>query len=1315
MADIKDFSEILGQRESSGNYKAIGTEGGYIGKYQFGWAALHDLGYIKNKKPKGMTQSEFLSNPANWSGKSNIKSQNDFLSNNNVQEEAFTQWDGLLTQRTAPLLEQYGGQQIDGMTITPERLKAASHLLGTGEMKKMLERGTFQGGKVDALGTSAKEYFELFPDGQDVKTAPRDVPFSAADDNFQNLFDTKDTHHNKLDTSGGELIPEPKEPKEQPDSSMMPTDLNILMQGGDANSKATEYQIADDDWSLVDSAAVGAGTSVMGTGLMVGLETGSVSKGLAQIAPDQGMFYTPDDEDRKTIIDSGLPSTAYEALLKNVDSKEHLQAKLKVIQQNVKFQDKVNEQGMSHQVAMGLGDFTGDPFSYVPLGYANLANKAFKGTKIINNRLVPQLAESLTTTYLSEKYLRNGITGVEADVGGALIGATVMVTGMAGVSKGLDSMMRRVSNSETALNTGREDPTYNTADMHPQGERTVVDEDTEVLQSGRVMTRGIIDEPVAGEARSDLRFWQHDSITTALKDKATASTAMLFDTPVQGFKDTEFTTSAPTINNVVRNLNDRDNEVFSLWDDYREAEFQRGQSLGKYQSLEDVDVEFKMILDNHDNMDLTTLTPSQKIMIKAYQEFATRHAEFIKDPSRVSGKQGAPAVAENMIDDMNWRTRTYNRLAVNEFVSKFDNPEAAQRMFADAIKKAFHEDMNAARKAYNEKVIREELEVVAEGELAADVLPDELLDKYAMNYAYGVINNGNTTMFDTDMFEGTTTRKTDHFKTRMNIPLHGKVNLPDGTEWSPFKLEYNDFGAQMRSYSTSVNGQIAINAVTGKHVKDFSKEIDAMAKQSEGGKALKSMLDNVLRNSPYDKYTNIDVASDTLRDATLGLTSAMTHTANMVEVFGNLHRQGVVPAAMKHIVKALGKDLQKIMRMQPKTLKREFGTMMMGKALTRRMNMTREDYVNQLMTRVDKSDNASKALANLRYGVALTVDKLPWVRAMRYIHEGMIDAGNQVALDEMLRVSRGMVKGRMLKDTSIVSDKFLQANNIPREVADKAIAHLKLLPDGIDVKTEDLPSDFDMTSWMNSPDTMNVMRLVHAFNDELMAKTDNVGQTLVQPSGAFGRLFWMYKRFATVSTQILSRNAGEIKDLGRVGRMVGVLTAGGLATMHYVGTTVYKASAIDDKYEREKYLDDNLSLDKIAAASLKRHPMLAGWNMIYDGFGGMVNAPYAGIGKTTFEDVAGTYAGRGETSQSFLADVTRNGLGMVAPARVVGAAGAATFNAGHLAWNALDDEHLRYNQEKNVEKALYKSLETFVPNEPHMRKLYKQLTTLFQE
>ena len=54
---------MLGKRESNNKYTVINTYG-YLGKYQFGGAALTDLGYKKKRK---------------WVGKNGMNSHKDFL------------------------------------------------------------------------------------------------------------------------------------------------------------------------------------------------------------------------------------------------------------------------------------------------------------------------------------------------------------------------------------------------------------------------------------------------------------------------------------------------------------------------------------------------------------------------------------------------------------------------------------------------------------------------------------------------------------------------------------------------------------------------------------------------------------------------------------------------------------------------------------------------------------------------------------------------------------------------------------------------------------------------------------------------------------------------------------------------------------------------------------------------------------------------------------------------------------------------------------------------------------------------------------
>lgn len=59
---------------------------GYIGKYQFGYAALKELGYTS------ANSNDDLNNPSLWTGKDNIKSKEDFFNNPQVQESIMFQY-----------------------------------------------------------------------------------------------------------------------------------------------------------------------------------------------------------------------------------------------------------------------------------------------------------------------------------------------------------------------------------------------------------------------------------------------------------------------------------------------------------------------------------------------------------------------------------------------------------------------------------------------------------------------------------------------------------------------------------------------------------------------------------------------------------------------------------------------------------------------------------------------------------------------------------------------------------------------------------------------------------------------------------------------------------------------------------------------------------------------------------------------------------------------------------------------------------------------------------------------------------------------
>jgi len=136
----------IGKSESGGKYDVVNSIG-YAGKYQFGYPALIDTGYVKSS----CKSNSQLRNPNNWTGKNGVSSLEDWLSNAAEQESAMEN----LTKRNYTTLCRIGA--VD-KSMPPEDVAgmlAVSHLLGPGGAKKY-RNGESQ---TDAYGTTGGAYF----------------------------------------------------------------------------------------------------------------------------------------------------------------------------------------------------------------------------------------------------------------------------------------------------------------------------------------------------------------------------------------------------------------------------------------------------------------------------------------------------------------------------------------------------------------------------------------------------------------------------------------------------------------------------------------------------------------------------------------------------------------------------------------------------------------------------------------------------------------------------------------------------------------------------------------------------------------------------------------------------------------------------------------------------------------------------------------------------------------------------------------------------------------------------------------------------
>jgi hypothetical protein len=145
----KALKTQIAYSESSFNYGAE-NQFSYLGKYQFGSAALTDQGYIKPDAYARYGQ-DAVNYPSSWTGKDGINSKDAFKNNAGVQERAM---DNLL-QRNYNTLSRTGGVKSTDDPATVAGMLSTSHLLGAGGAKKWRETGV----GADANKTTGSTYF----------------------------------------------------------------------------------------------------------------------------------------------------------------------------------------------------------------------------------------------------------------------------------------------------------------------------------------------------------------------------------------------------------------------------------------------------------------------------------------------------------------------------------------------------------------------------------------------------------------------------------------------------------------------------------------------------------------------------------------------------------------------------------------------------------------------------------------------------------------------------------------------------------------------------------------------------------------------------------------------------------------------------------------------------------------------------------------------------------------------------------------------------------------------------------------------------
>ncbi|MFC1393099.1 M23 family metallopeptidase [Acinetobacter junii] len=137
---------------------------GYIGFFQFGEAALIDLGYYKHWKDNS-DKTKANDWTGSWTGHNGVNSLSDFLKSPAKQVQIIGEWIDLLCKRLRNRsFNEYYGKIINGIEITESGAIAGAHLVGEGGLGSFLGISGFKGNykEVDGNNVHISKYIEMF-------------------------------------------------------------------------------------------------------------------------------------------------------------------------------------------------------------------------------------------------------------------------------------------------------------------------------------------------------------------------------------------------------------------------------------------------------------------------------------------------------------------------------------------------------------------------------------------------------------------------------------------------------------------------------------------------------------------------------------------------------------------------------------------------------------------------------------------------------------------------------------------------------------------------------------------------------------------------------------------------------------------------------------------------------------------------------------------------------------------------------------------------------------------------------------------------
>jgi hypothetical protein len=166
MKTLAAFIVVLKMMESGGDYQSVNSLN-FLGAYQFGEAALTDLGFVRY-------DGDAYDNDygGGWTGKYGVKSAKQFLASERAQDKAMEEWLKIMwSYIELHKVDHYAWSEVGGEQLTPSGMLAAAHLLGAESLAKYV-KSDGKSDLRDPYGTPISSYITKL-NGYDVPFAPR--------------------------------------------------------------------------------------------------------------------------------------------------------------------------------------------------------------------------------------------------------------------------------------------------------------------------------------------------------------------------------------------------------------------------------------------------------------------------------------------------------------------------------------------------------------------------------------------------------------------------------------------------------------------------------------------------------------------------------------------------------------------------------------------------------------------------------------------------------------------------------------------------------------------------------------------------------------------------------------------------------------------------------------------------------------------------------------------------------------------------------------------------------------------------------------